>query len=520
MAQRWNHLSWGQLLPRIAADLILVQFAAITSLAAVAFWQMNSVPPQQMGNVLFQLRQCYFRTFLPLSLLFPLVFLWAGFYSRSRSYRLQHKWAALARGATFASLLFLFLNFLWTRNSEMPRSASIAFLLLVNAGTIGARLLKHWISRPMQTALRPAVQVAPLEGDRPVLVVGGAGYIGSVLCRKLLERGRRVRLMDNFVYGDRAVRELFGHPRFELQIGDCRNIQNVVSALNGAGSIIHLAAIVGDPACEQDRHAALEINYSATRMMIEIAKGYGVKRFVFASSCSVYGATEAIVDEKSQLNPISLYAQTKLDSERALLQARSEGFHPVILRLATVFGSSYRPRFDLVVNLLTAKAITEGVITIYNGEQWRPFIHVSDVAEGLILALDAPLEVVSGEIYNLGDSRLNHTLLDVAATIQKLVPGTRLEHKENPDRRNYRVSFDKIRQELGFERRITLEEGIRDLIASVHAHRLHNYTEPIYHNQRYLQAAGGLAPGREIDSQVMAAFALALQNQQNPLAPA
>src|SRR5262249_4766750 len=139
-----------------------------------------------------------------------------------------------------------------------------------------------------------------------------------------------------------------------------------------------------DPACEQDRDAALEINFAATRMLIEIAKGHNVDRLLFASSCSVYGETEELCDENSQVNPISLYARTKVDSEGALARARTDRFHPTILRLATVFGASYRLRFDLVVNLLLAKALREGIITIFNGEQWRPFIHVSDVAEGFI----------------------------------------------------------------------------------------------------------------------------------------
>jgi nucleoside-diphosphate-sugar epimerase len=324
-----------------------------------------------------------------------------------------------------------------------------------------------------------------------------------------------VRLLDSFVYGTAAVRDLFGHPRFELVIGDCRNIQSVVAAMNGVKAVIHLAAIVGDPACEQDRDSALEINYAATRMILEVAKGYGVRRFVFASSCSVYGETEQIVDEMSEVGPISLYAQTKVDSETAVLAARGENFHPTILRLATVFGNSYRPRFDLVVNLLTAKALQEGLITVYNGEQWRPFIHVSDVAEGLIAVLNGPESIVSGEIYNLGDSRLNYTLTQVAGTIQRLVPGTRVEHVENPDRRNYRVSFDKVRSQLGFECRVDLEAGVSDLIGALRAGTIGDYSDSQYHNQRFLKAAGRLASKQEIDSQVMAAFAAAVENQSH-----
>ena len=179
-------------------------------------------------------------------------------------------------------------------------------------------------------------------------------------------------------------------------------------------SALDLAAIVGDPACELDRQTALEINYAATKMLIELAKGFGINRMIFASSCSVYGATDAIVDENSSVQPISLYGQTKVDSEEAPLLAHEDNFHPVILRFATIFGLSYRPRFDLVVNLLTAKACMERKIIIFNGEQWRPFIHVLDVADAVLQVLAAPLDLVSGQVYNLGDTRLNLTLSQLA----------------------------------------------------------------------------------------------------------
>lgn len=505
---------WTEAVPRILADLALVHLAALTSLAAVVLTGSS----ENLTEMVKQLRHFYLSTFTPLSPMFPLVFFLNGFYTRSRAYATKYKWAVVARGATVASLAFLFAAFVLTRANAFPRSAAVMFPILVNVLTIGARVVKNWISKTGTGIVSKVAQTGLIAGDAesaPVLVVGGAGYIGSILCRKLLAQGRRVRLLDSFVYGDAAVRDLFGHEHFELCIGDCRNIQSVVSAMKGVKSVVHMAAIVGDPACEQDRKAALEINYAATRMMLEVAKGYGVERFLFASSCSVYGETEEVVDEKSATNPISLYAQTKLDSEQALLRGRTTEFHPTVLRLATVFGNSYRPRFDLVVNLLTAKAMRDHVITIYNGEQWRPFLHVSDVAEGFIRVLEAPLHLVSGEIYNLGDSRLNYTLGQVAETIQGLVPGTKVERVENPDRRNYRVSFEKIHGELGFSCGTTLQEGIRDLQEALYSRRIEDYTDPQYHNQRFLKAAGRLISKEETDSQVMAAFAATLENYQN-----
>src|SRR5258708_22639947 len=183
-------------------------------------------------------------------------------------------------------------------------------------------------------------------------------------------------------------------------------------------------------------------------MLREVARGNGIRHFVFASSCSVYGANDLLMDENSHVQPVSLYGQTKVDSEEVLLEAHADGFYPVILRLATVFGLSYRPRFDLVVNLLTAKACKEGAITVCNGTQWRPFIHVRDLAVGIARVLDAPLSVIRGEVFKLGDIRMNYRLSEAADIILPVVPTTKVMHLENSDRRNYRVSFDKIHRQL------------------------------------------------------------------------
>jgi len=242
-------------------------------------------------------------------------------------------------------------------------------------------------------------------------------------------------------------------------------------------------------------------------MMVEIAKGNGIRQFIFASSCSVYGSTEYLADEKAQVNPISLYARTKVDSEQTLLEAASDSFHPVVLRFATVFGHSWRPRFDLVVNLLTAKASRESLITIYNGQQWRPFIHVRDITEAIVRVMGAPSSVTGGQIYNVGDIRLNHTLTEVAEKIREQFPRTRIEHIENSDRRNYRVSFDKVRQQLGFECSIDLDEGIREMHEAFLSGEVLDYTDIRFHNQRFLQRSGILMPPKKLDGDIMAAFA-------------
>jgi len=221
----------------------------------------------------------------------------------------------------------------------------------------------------------------------------------------------------------------------------------MVAAVRGVDSIIDLAAIVGDPACEQDKQTALEINYAATRMLIEVAKGHGIQRFIFASSCSVYGATDVMMDEKLR-RPPNFALRPDKTRLRARLATRPLGKRSTQRSFdwPRCSASPYRPRFDLVVNLLMAKAYNEGVITIFNGEQWRPFIHVHDVAAGIIRTLNAPIPIVSGQIFNLGDTRLNYTLTQVSQMILKMFPETRVQHIEDTDRRNYRVSFDKIKR--------------------------------------------------------------------------
>jgi nucleoside-diphosphate-sugar epimerase len=446
------------------------------------------------------LRRTYLLGLFPLSLLFPVVFFLCGFYARP-GVSARH----LILGASLASLIFFLGHFLLLQRAErLPWPAALGFFVLVNVGVCGSR----WLERRLvdQELRNSGGEPATTADDRPVLVVGGDGYIGSVLCRKLLEAGRKVRVLDCLIYRDAPIRELRGHPRFELQAGDCRNIQSVVAAVKVVDAIVHLAAIVGDPACEQDRQSALEINFAATRMLIEVAKGYGVEGFLFASSCSVYGATDDIKNEISPVAPISLYAQTKVESERELLEAQSERFHPVILRLATVFGHSPRPRFDLLINLLAAKAHRERRIVIYNGEQWRPFLHVEDVAEGILCALGAPLESVSGQIFNLGDNRLNHTLREVAEQIRICFPASEIEWVENADRRNYRVSFDKVRRRLGFQCSWTTEAGIAQMKRVLQGERALDHGSPLYHNQRRLKQLGAMHK-EELDARVMAAFA-------------
>lgn len=320
------------------------------------------------------------------------------------------------------------------------------------------------------------------------LVLGGAGYLGSVLVRQLLALGHRVRVLDSFLFGEQPLHELHKHPQFELIRGDVRDIGAVVRAMKGCDSVIHLAAIVGDSACDENKQLAAEVNRAATRMLADVAVECGVQRFIFASSCSVYGASDFFVDERSALGPLSVYAETKIDSETILLEARTENFAPVILRLSTLFGLSPRMRFDLVANLFVARAVFMGSITILNGQQWRPLMHVQDAARACVAALEAAAESISGEIFNVGAAGLNLQIDQLGAAVSKIISGTEIETLENEDRRNYRVSFHKIQERLGFDCWKSVEYGIQEIYGAIRSGLITDFTTAQFNNQIALRA--------------------------------
>jgi nucleoside-diphosphate-sugar epimerase len=498
-----GRITWQEAAPRVIADFVMVHLSMVAALAVSVVYQVAVGSGNEAQALTADFTNYYTRFFWGMSPIFPVFFALNGFYTHTRSYASRQKNWVILRTVVIAVMLFFGLNALFG-NSVAGRSANVPFIVFVGLALCGSRLLKGYIEDRFD--VRPKNGFSTANSKSQVLVVGGAGYIGSLLSERLLQLGYKVRVLDSLLYGKESLRAVENHPEFELIVGDCRNIRDVIRAVRGVEAIVHLAAIVGDPACEQDREAALEINYAATRMLIEVAKGHRVGRLLFASSCSVYGATDIEMGERSKVSPISLYAQTKVDSEQALLAAKSDEFHPTILRFATVFGLGYRPRFDLVVNLLSAKAKQEGTITIFNGQQWRPFIHVRDIVEAMVCTLRSPVRLVSGETFNVGDSRLNHTLQDVAEIVQDVFPGTKVEHVENSDRRNYRVNFDKIHNRLGFSALYTIRDGVEELKAAFETGLIQDYKDLRYNNQRFLQMAGAVGNKNEIDALIMAAF--------------
>jgi len=256
-------------------------------------------------------------------------------------------------------------------------------------------------------------------------------------------------------------------------------------------AVVHLGAIVGDPACALDEELTIEVNLMATRMIAEVAKGTNVSRFIFASTCSVYGANSATLDERSALNPVSIYARSKLASERVLMSMAGSGFGPTSLRFGTIYGLSARTRFDLVINLLTAKALVDRRITIFGGAQWRPFVHVDDAAEAVLRTLEAPLSLVGNQIINVGSDEQNYTIQQVGEMIVRLIPDAELVSEgSDTDPRDYKVSFAKLVKTLGFTPRRTVEEGVRQVIEAIETGRVKDYRDAKYSNVKFLGDEG------------------------------
>jgi nucleoside-diphosphate-sugar epimerase len=323
-----------------------------------------------------------------------------------------------------------------------------------------------------------------------IMVTGGAGYIGSHCVRLLLEKGYSVRVLDSLLWGDGALRPLLesSGESLELVRGDIRHVEEVVAATKGCQGVIHLAGIVGDPACELDPDATHTINYEATKIMVEVAKYADVQRFVFASTCSVYGAADDhVLNEGSVLNPISLYAETNLRSEHVILRGfEGAATVPAIVRFATAYGLSARMRFDLVINIMTAKAHYDGKVRVFGGDQWRPVVHVQDAARGLIACLEAPADRVRGEVFNIGSNDQNYRIRDLAEVVCRTLPGTQIENmKDNPDRRCYHVSFDKARYVLGYEVHHTVAHGVLEIAQLLGSGVVDNYLDDRYYNVRY-----------------------------------
>ena len=303
---------------------------------------------------------------------------------------------------------------------------------------------------------------------KSILVTGGAGYIGSVLTHKLVELGYNVRIIDSLIYGKDGISDLISENSVELIEKDIRDEKILNEVVKEIDCVIHLAAIVGDPLCKKIPIAAKQINEDATKKLAIISKKHGVKRFIFASTCSNYGSASTIVDENSPIQSLSLYSTTKVNSENFILSTKNSSFEPSILRFATAHGLSPRMRFDLLLQEFLRDAILDKKIKIYGPNFWRPLAHVDDISNACITAIKSSKDVISGEIYNVGHTTENYTKKMLAEIIQEFVPLTEIEIIESKrDLRTYKVSFDKIKNNLKFISKKTIRNSISDILAEI-----------------------------------------------------
>lgn len=315
-----------------------------------------------------------------------------------------------------------------------------------------------------------------------ILVTGGAGYLGSILSRKLLAKGYKIRVIDALWYGKEPISECLSNPNFELIQDDIRNLVAVGRAIKGVDAVIHLASIVGMPASNLDPPLSEEINYLAAKAISELSQIYNINTLIFASTCSVYGSQpNSLITEKSTVSPLDYYAQAKFKCERALNWLYKA---PTILRFGTLFGYSPRMRFDLVINLFMAKALNHEKLTVFGGNQYRPFLHVADAADSIVFALEKNLD----GLYNVISE--NFTIMEAAERIRKL-SGCEIEVSNDiVDLRDYKVSAEKIRQ-FGFTPTRNIEAAYEELKKAFEAKLITNYKEQRYSNYETLNRKKG-----------------------------
>lgn len=322
--------------------------------------------------------------------------------------------------------------------------------------------------------------------SRNVLVTGGAGYVGAVLVPKLLRAGHRVTVLDLFIYGD-TLAGVADHPNLRQVRGDLRDAAVVADVLSGCDAVIHLACISNDPSFELDPGLGKSINHEAFRPLVRAAKAAGVERFVYASSSSVYGVKEEEnVTEDLSLEPLTDYSRFKALCEEELLGERAPGFAVLILRPATVCGYSPRLRLDLTVNILTNHAVNNGRIKVFGGSQKRPNIHIEDMTDIYLECLVAPAEVIDGKVFNAGYQ--NYPVQAIAEMVRGVVGEVPIEVLPTDDLRSYHVNSDRIRRELGFTPRHTIEQAISDLCGAFAAGRVPDpMDDPRYYNIKRMQ---------------------------------
>jgi nucleoside-diphosphate-sugar epimerase len=298
-------------------------------------------------------------------------------------------------------------------------------------------------------------------------VTGGAGYVGALVVRELLADGHEVRVLDALAHGQDEVASELESAGAQLIRGDVRDDSSRRAALQGADAVVHLAAIVGDPACARDPELSNEVNVKASEALVEDARRAGVGRIVFASTCSNYGRMadpNVPIDETGELRPVSLYAEQKVLVEKLLLGLDADDLSATCLRFATVYGVAPRMRFDLTVNEFTRDLWADRELEVFGEQFWRPYVHVGDAARAVAALLAADPGSMAGQVFNVGHSDENYRKLDLVGLItEHLGRGeVRYVHRDE-DPRDYKVSFEKVRERLGFEPLRRVPDGIAEI---------------------------------------------------------
>jgi nucleoside-diphosphate-sugar epimerase len=324
--------------------------------------------------------------------------------------------------------------------------------------------------------------------QKRVFITGGAGYVGAVLVPKLLKKGHHVKVLDLYIYGEDVFDGVKDNPDLVQVKGDIRDRALLERELPGYDTVIHLACISNDPSYELDPGLGKSINYDAFVDLVDVSKKTGVRNFIYASSSSVYGIKEeAEVTEDLALEPLTDYSKYKAKCEEVLMKEAADDFVVTVIRPSTVCGYSPRLRLDLTVNILTNHAINKGEITVFGGEQKRPNIHIEDMADLYVFLLDLPDEKIQRKIYNAGYE--NYKVKEIAEMVRKVI-GSHIPIKTVPttDTRSYHVSSKKIKEELGFTPKHTIEEAVRDLKKAFEAGKIPNSMDDIcYYNIKTMQ---------------------------------
>jgi nucleoside-diphosphate-sugar epimerase len=324
-----------------------------------------------------------------------------------------------------------------------------------------------------------------------IYVTGGGGYVGSKLVPRLLECGYQVRVLDLFLYGEEVFQDIRDNPKLNLIRGDMRDRVLLEKTIPGSDAVIHLACVSNDPSFELNPQLGKSINYDCFPDLVNVAKSSGVQRFIYASSSSVYGVKEVLdVTEELPLEPLTDYSKYKALCEEILLANRVPGFVSVILRPATVCGYSPRLRLDLTVNILTNHAVNNRKITLFGGGQMRPNIHIDDMCDLYLKTLDWEDALVDGKIFNAGYE--NHTVAQIGEIVKNVV-GKDVEVlvQSTDDNRSYHISSEKIRRELGFVPKRSIEDAVRDLVTAFNAGKVpDSMTDPRYYNIKTMQRVG------------------------------